>query len=279
MQRTSVQLWLFVMVTLFLVSLACRATRTPPPGPTATLPSTVEGLAAALSDPDSSYHVRFRAAQALGEMGPNAAPAVPALAQALSDPHPDLRYFVARALSQIGPTAAPALPEVIAALRSDNLDQEKSFLIITLGNIGPPAAPAVPLLIEMMSLEKIDFTRADAAEALGKIGEEEALPVLVKTLESDESSHTRWAAAYAIAAFGERARFAAPTLVESLNDEDIYVRGASAYAIAQITGELFPDADRDDGTFRIGDNGEPYIVIAAREWWEEKGQFQDWDSP
>jgi HEAT repeat protein len=212
-------------------------------------------------------------------MGPSAAPAVPALAQALSDPHPDLRYFVARALSQIGPAAAPALPEVIAALRSNNLDQEKSLLIITLGNIGPPAALAVPLLIEMMSLEKTDFTRADAAEALGKIGDEEGLSSLVRALKTDESDHVRRAAAYAIAKFGERARFAVPTLVESLNDEDISVRGASAYAIAQITDEPFPYAERDDGTFRIGDNGEPYIVIAAREWWEKEGQFQDWGSP
>jgi HEAT repeat protein len=131
----------------------------------------------------------------------------------------------------------------------------------------------------MMSLEKSSFIRADLAEALGKIGDEEALPALVRTLESDENDNARRAAAYAIAAFGERARLAVPTLVESLNDEDIYVRGASAYAIAQITGEPFPDAERDDGTFRIGGNGEPYIVIAAREWWEKEGQFQDWDSP
>jgi hypothetical protein len=206
-------------------------------------------------------------------------PSGASLAQALSDPHPDLRHFAARALSQIGPAAAPALPEVMAALRSNNLDQEKSFLIITLGNIGPPAAPAVPLLVEMMSLEKTDLTRADAAEALGKIGDEEGLSSLVRALKTDESDHVRHAAAYAIAKFGERARLAVPTLVESLNDEDISVRGASAYAIAQITGEPFPDADRHDGTFKIADNGEPYIVIAAREWWEREGRFQDWNSP
>ncbi len=279
MQRISVRYWLLVATSLFVVFLTCRGAGTLTPGPTATLPSTAEGLAAVLSDPASSYQIRFRATQALGEMGPKAAPAVPALAQALSDPNRDLRHFAARALSQVGPAAAPALPELMAALRSNDLDQEKPFLIITLGNIGLPAAPAVPLLIEKLSVEKSDFRRADAAEALGKIGDEQALPALMRALRTDEGSHVRRAAAYAIARFGERARFAVPTLVEGLTDEDLNVRGACAYAIARITGEPLPDADRDDGTFRIAENGEPYIVIAAREWWEEEGQFQEWDSP
>ena len=111
------------------------------PGPTVTIPRTVEGLATALFDPNDA--VRFKAAHTLAEMGVEAAPAVPALAQALAGPDSEMRHFAAHALSEVGPAAVTALPEIIAALRSEQRDQEVPSLIIILGNIGPQAKPAV----------------------------------------------------------------------------------------------------------------------------------------
>ena len=278
MQKASIQHLFLVAITTFIIFLACRPARTLPPSPTAILPPTVEELAMALSNP--SYSVRLRAAQALKELGPEASPAVPDLAQALSDPGYEMRLFVAWALSEVGPAAAPALPEIMAALRSDKLDQEKSHLIITLGNIGPAAEPAVPLLTEILENEKNDFSRSLAIESLGKIGDPKILPALVQVLEAEGGViiDVREEAVQAVANFGEQAHFVVPTLAKLLDDENPYVSELSACAIAKITSEPLPDSE-DECRFVSTENEEARIVIAAREWWREEGQFQDWDSP
>lgn len=56
------------------------------------------------------------AALALGRLGPLAEPAVPVLAQALSDEGHLARVAAAKALGEIGPAARPALPPLAAAL-------------------------------------------------------------------------------------------------------------------------------------------------------------------
>lgn len=70
-------------------------------------------LIGALRDPDSM--VRARAAEAIGEIGPDAAPAVPALIGLLR-PGESARAMVCLALSRIGPAAASALPALTALL-------------------------------------------------------------------------------------------------------------------------------------------------------------------
>jgi hypothetical protein len=271
--------FLFSIVILCATILACDGGfEAMTPGPTVTVPTTVEGLATALFDTNDA--VRFQAAQALADMGPEAAPAVPALAQALAGPDSEMRHVAAHALSEVGPAAAPALPEIIAALRSDKRDQEGPALIITLGNIGPPAKPAVPLLIDMLEHEKEDFIRSLIVEALGKIEDPEALPVLFGMLQAEKGVifDVREDAAWAVGRFGEQARFVVPTLVNLLDDENQYLSGKSACAIAKITGESFPDSE-GECSFILTDNGETRIVAAAREWWQKEGQFQDWKNP
>ncbi len=53
---------------------------------------------------------RNAAAYELSGMGPAAAPAVPALIEALSDPEPTVRFPATVALGEIGPAAAAAVP-------------------------------------------------------------------------------------------------------------------------------------------------------------------------
>lgn len=54
---------------------------------------------------------------ALGEMGPAAAMAVPALMKTLSDTNDDIRVAAAEALGKIGPAARAALPALEKALK------------------------------------------------------------------------------------------------------------------------------------------------------------------
>ena len=56
--------------------------------------------------------VRNAAAYEISGLGPAAAPAVPALIQALDDPAASVRYPVTVALGEIGPAAAEAVPRL-----------------------------------------------------------------------------------------------------------------------------------------------------------------------
>src|SRR5205085_171038 len=70
-------------------------------------PAALPALEAALENPDAQ--VRGAAAGVLGDLGPAAAPAVPALAKRLAAPdHKEMRQAAAVALGQIGPAAREA---------------------------------------------------------------------------------------------------------------------------------------------------------------------------
>jgi HEAT repeat protein len=88
---------LFSIVILCATILACDGGfEAMTAGRTVTGARTVEGLATALFDPNDA--VRFKAAHTLAEMGAEAAPAVPALAQVLAGPDSEMRHFAAHAL-------------------------------------------------------------------------------------------------------------------------------------------------------------------------------------
>jgi HEAT repeat protein len=62
-----------------------------------------------LGDSDSS--IRYRAAESLGELGPDAKEAVPALQRALTDTVPAVRIRATNALSKIDPERYPQKKE------------------------------------------------------------------------------------------------------------------------------------------------------------------------
>ena len=80
----------------------------------------VPALIKATQDKDSD--VRGWAAQALGEVGPNASEAVPALIKLLELDDPGSRNSACIALGDIGPAASAALPGLERALHDSNKD-------------------------------------------------------------------------------------------------------------------------------------------------------------
>lgn len=75
--------------------------------------ASVPGLIAALGHPDAG--VRLRAAQALGEMGSRAVPALPALQRALAEPDAQVRQKVEWAIAQIWKPARAASDQAASA--------------------------------------------------------------------------------------------------------------------------------------------------------------------
>ena len=208
----------------------------------------VPALVQALADEDE--HVRWAAASALRDSGPDAVDAVPALVQALQDEHEDVRQAAASALGKIGPQAVPALIEALG----DGDAHVRQGASLALGLIGPEAREAVPLLIQALEGDEDWLVRSRAAYALGWIGPEpsEAVPALVQAL-GDESEYVRSAVADALGEFGAQARDAIPALIEALDDEYGGARSSAARALRDITGQ------------DLGEDRERW-----QQWWEQQ---------
>jgi len=67
--------------------------------------------------------VRNAAAYEISGLGPAAAPAVPALIEALDDSEPSVRFPVTVALGEIGPAAAAAVPKLKQIMDEDRNDE------------------------------------------------------------------------------------------------------------------------------------------------------------
>jgi HEAT repeat protein len=208
--------------------------------------------------------VRWRAASLLGEVGPEARTAVPALIEALQDGDPHVRTVAAtslaavapgdpetvtaftgllhgpdrlvavRALARCGAAAAPAVPDVIGLLQ-DAEPNVRWNAARTLGLIGPPARAAVPALVATLKDHEA-FVREHAAEALGDLGPaaQDAVPALIGVLK-DKDARVRRDAARSLGQIGPAAAPAVPTLRGLLKDENARVRDAADKALKQLT--------------------------------------------
>src|SRR5262249_15596120 len=111
----------------------------------------------------------------VGDLGPEAKVAVPALVALLKDTRIDKvdRVFVVRALGRLGPQASASVPDLIEVLKSDDL-YLRIQAATTLGQIGPDAKAAVPLLHDllhdMLKHPSVEAERSAVFEALRKIG-------------------------------------------------------------------------------------------------------------
>jgi HEAT repeat protein len=84
---------------------------------------------------------RAASARILGEIGPAAKDAAPALAEALKDTDRDVRQNAAQALGYIGPGAKVAAPALITALQ-DKESQVRRAAAFALGKVGSLDAEA-----------------------------------------------------------------------------------------------------------------------------------------
>jgi len=213
---------------------------------------------------DSS--LRWKAANVLAKIGPEAHDAAPALAKCLDDADPfvrkvaaealgeikdtrpevlaamvaklsgDERDLVIRPLSKFGSAAESAAPALIAIIDNESLgDRTRWEAIRTLGKIGPAARGAIPALIAALK-DKDDDVREHAAESLGEIGAVVAIPNLTATL-GDESPKVRRDAVRSLGQLGSAAKSAIAAIEKLLGDKEEIVRDAAKTALRQIDPE------------------------------------------
>ncbi|MHB8952480.1 MAG: HEAT repeat domain-containing protein [Pirellulaceae bacterium] len=181
--------------------------------------------------------LRFYALQLLIKVGPEAAPAVPALVTTLHDPEPQLRREALFALGAIGAASATAT-DTIATLLTDKDEEVRHAACYALGKIGPEARAALPKLRAAMETED-EFLRLAAVWASLKITPEDeelqrqAVPLLTKGLV-DSREHLRIESAYTLGELGAVAKPALPALKEAQQDDSADVRAAATKALEQI---------------------------------------------
>jgi hypothetical protein len=155
---------------------------------------------------DNDYKVRMSAAFALGQIGPDASTAIPALIALLKDKEDYVRCEAAGALGKTGPDTRIAIAALTGSL-NDSFMWVRSRSAQALGKIGPEAKTAIPSLIGLLK-DKTITVRTSAIEALGRIGPE--------------------------------AKTAIPSLTELLKDKDENIRKAATESLEKIKKEKTP---------------------------------------
>jgi HEAT repeat protein len=187
-------------------------------------------LNAALDNP----LLRELALRVIGSLGPQAKPAVPAIARGLQDERRDIRRAAATALAAVGPEAQSAVPDLTKAL-SDDDPILRRLSAYALGRIGPAAKSAVPALYPMLTQED-EKTGLITAAALAEISPQDAkvatvvIPRLLQELNSSEADDR----AQATRALGQlKTNPAARTALEQAReDSDALVRAIADESLA-----------------------------------------------
>jgi beta-lactamase regulating signal transducer with metallopeptidase domain/type II secretory pathway component GspD/PulD (secretin)/HEAT repeat protein len=209
---------------------------------------------------DKDDEVRVAAIRALARLKSPRPEAVTVLGNlAASETNLKAAFFAAEALKELGPAAAPAVPSLIRALKERNVNGTfkdsannqvvpgimglslRQAAIEALGNIGPAATDAIPVLRELME-DRGPFSarqRTLSAKAMWQITGKasESLPVLISELQSYDSS----GAAHILGLMESDASPAIPALQAALQSRVSYTRLQAALALNKVDPQFpFP---------------------------------------
>lgn len=152
----------------------------------------IDALVKALSD--ASGMVTVNAANALSQMG---TPAVSPLVKMLDDEN--YRALAVEVLGEIGPDAESAVPALVNLLPKVGDDEDlQRGVFIALATIGPKATAATPAMMKILQDSSAGNSRAGAAYVLAHIGETKALPVLKEILKTSDNERALRASAWAL---------------------------------------------------------------------------------
>lgn len=210
---------------------ASRAVLTIRPGPAVTLPLVKKLLA------DADPTVRMTILHTLADLGK---PALPGLIAALQDD--EAAKYACLVLAEIGPDAADAIPALAERLKIEQRPEVRQQIVMALGAIG--SAAAVPTLSAELT-DRRETTRVAAAFGLGRIGPaaKTADAELTKAMTHDDPvlrAVSAWARVKINPADQAAKDQAVTILTESLISKNPLARTAAFRALA----DLRPGPDR-----------------------------------
>lgn len=186
-------------------------------------------MIAALKDADP--RVATSVLQQLANSGPES---LPRLIKALETP--EAAYWATIVAAEMGPQAAPAVPALIKVLDSKDAETRMNALM-ALGEIGPQAKPALRRTTELLASDPTGAVRYAAAYALANIGDQAASDALEKAA-SGQDPFLVMVSTYALAALNpqdeELEMRAARKLISGLDHEDSRVRAVAARSLSQL---------------------------------------------
>lgn len=210
------------------------------------LPIFVEALGELKAEPKSvlvelqkhlAHTDERRAAQVLRALASLGEHAVPALTEALSDPH--VRQGAAAVLGGLGPAAAPAVSAMTKGLSSDDFEF-RSELLIAFGRLGSVSKPAYPSILERLTAVDSSYAEQQAAcYALGRLKSDArgALPTLAEIIAGKKPG-PKVAAAWATVGIAPQEAAAdakvVGLLIEGLKDARPVMRQAAAKALGEL---------------------------------------------
>lgn len=184
----------------------------------------------------ASPRVRWAAAIATYHAGIPGHACLDALIRGVRHGDERVRRFATWTLGEMGPVARPAIPALVELARKDG-GSGRTGATTAIGKIGGDAPEAIPLFVEDLKHAK-ENRRIRAARALGRLGAH-AAPALGALREAlrDGSPTVRLLALEAIAGCGEAARPAIDDVVAVMNgDADPDVKKAASRALSRIPG-------------------------------------------
>jgi HEAT repeat protein len=193
-------------------------------------------LIAALDD--ESAQRRAGVARALGEMGPAAGEAAPALVKNVGHWDETVRRETADALGQIG---APAVAPLIAALSVTD-EKARQGAATALGQIGKPAAAAVTPLMASLQKETSMPARVAMLSALPRVSSLAGGPFAALLVDGSLSDEPEIRHASINGMLGNHAikTAAVPLLTTALRDAALPRRQRAALALGRMSAEAKP---------------------------------------
>jgi HEAT repeat protein len=176
------------------------------------------------------------------------------LREFLKHDNPDVQAEAAAQLADRGPEAAPAVLALARLLEDSKVPEVRRKAALALGRIGTEARPAVPALVEALAPGVPTEVRQHAAQALALIAFphiQEALPALREAIKNDKDPRVRHLCAEALfkdrdlAADARTLEALAAVLEEKGGGEEALVRYDAARLLAHVLGPKAPDRTID----------------------------------
>ena len=137
------------------------------------------------------------------------------------------------ALAEAGKEAVPGLTKALE-------HQDAAYwACLVLAEIGPDAKDAVPALVKLLQTDNRPEVRREAMIALAGIGADAAVPALVQALEDDQEGINAGPAVYALGSIGVKAKAAEGKIKEIADSPDTppLLQTVSLWALARMNPE------------------------------------------
>lgn len=275
-----------------LLTYGCTSSSAVPSTPTEVPTPSIDELIVMFSS--SNHNDRVRAAYEAGYYWdqPNKAVLLPYLVDALSGPDYSDRggrkEFAAQSIRDFELYDKTAFDIFISWVNEGSASNGELLQAIEALKVFPKdAKEAKPGLIRLLDNDDPHIKQA-AIQLLSLIGEKDAIPSILKVALSDgEKNWVRQDALRALAIFGPDSRCTVKQIIPLLSFPETEVRAWAASEIYFATDKAFPNNDLDwelkdwhyskDFTKSTKNRSDEYLIVEqARDWWQETGQFNNW---